>query len=111
MSCCSPSSMVSSTFPRACVAFNAYLTSHFVQLQLHRSHAGGDLPYAGHPDLVGCLGKGNLPDTAQQGMFAGTGSPSWDRLTLTRQGQSQKHRQADFEGKRGYIQGGEKLTL
>ena len=83
------------------MAFNAYLTSYFVQLHLHRSHAGGDLPYTGHPELAGCFGEGNLPSTAQQGMFAGTVIHSWDQLALTGQGQSQKQRQADFEGKHG----------
>lgn len=47
----------------------------------------------------------------QQGMSAGTGSPSCDQLALTGQGQSPKLRQVDFVGKRGSIQGGEKLAL
>lgn len=59
------------------------------------------MPYTDHPELVGCLSEENLPSTSQEGMFAGTVSPSWDQLALTGQGQRQKHHQADFEGKPG----------
>lgn len=91
--------------------FNAYLTSYFIQPRLHRTQTGGDLPHTGHPELVGRSGKGNLPSMFQQGMSAGTGSPSCDQLALTEQGQSPKLHQVDFVGKHGSIQGGEKLAL